>query len=200
MASSPVPAPGSAAASTHPGVRAWVDEMATLCEPAEIFWCDGSEREKDLLTQLALKTGVLIELNQKKLPGCYLHRSNPNDVARVEDRTFICTRTPEASGPTNHWMAPAEMYEKLYALSRGGMRGRTMYVVPYLMGMPGSPLAKVGIEITDSIYVVLSMRIMTRMGRVASETLGPRRTFHQGPPLHARRRSRAPLHRPLPAG
>jgi phosphoenolpyruvate carboxykinase (GTP) len=127
--------------------------------------------------------GILTRLNQKKLPGCYYHRSNPNDVARVEDCTFICTRTPDAAGPTNHWMAPAEMYEKLYGLCKGAMKGRTMYVVPYLMGMPGSPLTKVGVEITDSLYVVLSMRIMTRMGQVAWDELGDDGKFTKG--LHS---------------
>ena len=121
-----------------------------------------------------------IKLNQKKLPGCYYHRSNPNDVARVEESTFICTESQEEAGPTNNWMAPEEMYQKLRGLATGAMRGRTMYVVPYLMGPPGSPLAKVGIELTDSIYVVLSMRIMTRMGQVAFEQLGNDDDFNRG--------------------
>src|ERR1700722_4411410 len=177
------PSSFTAAKTTHPGVQTWVEEMAQLCQPDQIYWCDGSEAEKDRLTQKAVETGVLIKLNQEKLPGCYYHRSNPNDVARVEECTFICTRTPDAAGPTNHWMAPKEMYEKLYALCRGAMKGRTMYVVPYLMGPPGSPLTKVGVEITDSIYVVLSMRIMTRMGRVAWDQLGENGTFTKG--LHS---------------
>jgi len=167
----------------HTGVRAWVEEMAQLCQPDRIYWCDGSEEEKERLTQEAVDAGVLIRLNQEKLPGCYLHRSNPNDVARVEDCTFICTRTPDAAGPTNHWMAPAAMYEKLYGMCRDAMKGRTMYVVPYLMGIPGSPLAKVGVELTDSIYVVLSMRIMTRMGQVAWNELGAEGKFTKG--LHS---------------
>ncbi len=166
--------------TTHEGVLAWVDEMKALCEPDAIHWCDGSEEEKERLTRQAVEAGVLIKLNQEKLPGCYYHRSNPNDVARVEDSTFICTRTPDAAGPTNHWMAPAAMYEKLYALCRGAMTGRTMYIVPYLMGPPGSPLTKVGIEITDSIYVVLSMRIMTRMGQIAWDQLGAEGKFTKG--------------------
>ena len=167
----------------HAALRAWVDEMAQLCEPDQVYWCDGSEEEKKTLTQQAVDAGVLIKLNQEKLPGCYLHRSNPNDVARVEECTFICTRTPEAAGPTNNWMAPAAMYQKLYGLCKGAMRGRTMYVVPYLMGMPGSPLAKVGVELTDSIYVVLSMRIMTRMGQIAWDQLGAAGKFTKG--LHS---------------
>jgi phosphoenolpyruvate carboxykinase (GTP) len=169
--------------TTHPGVQEWVDEMKALCEPDAIHWCDGSEEEKERLTQYAVDAGVLIRLNQEKLPGCYYHRSNPNDVARVEECTFICTRTPDAAGPTNHWMAPAAMYEKLYGLCRGAMKGRTMYVVPYLMGPPGSPLTKVGIELTDSIYVVLSMRIMTRMGQIAWDQLGTEGKFTKG--LHS---------------
>jgi phosphoenolpyruvate carboxykinase (GTP) len=169
--------------TTHPGVQAWVEEMKNLCEPDAIYWCDGSEEERERLTRQAVEMGVLIELNQKKLPGCYLHRSHPNDVARVEDCTFICTRTPDAAGPTNHWMAPAAMYEKLYGLCRGAMKGRTMYVVPFLMGIPGSPLAKVGVELTDSIYVALSMRIMTRMGQIAWDQLGPDGKFTKG--LHS---------------
>ncbi len=172
-----------ASTTIHPGVQAWVEEMTALCQPASVQWCDGSEEEKERLTQQAVDAGILIKLNQKKLPGCYYHRSNPNDVARVEECTFICTRTPDAAGPTNHWMAPAAMYEKLYGLCRGAMKGRTMYVVPYLMGMPGSPLTKVGVEITDSIYVVLSMRIMTRMGQIAWDELGRDGKFTKG--LHS---------------
>ncbi len=167
----------------HAGLRTWVEEMAALCEPDRIAWCDGSEAEKERLTREAVASGVLIELNQEKRPGCYLHRSNPNDVARVEECTFICTRTPDAAGPTNHWMAPAAMYEKLYGLCRGAMRGRTMYVVPYLMGPAGSPLTKIGVELTDSIYVALSMRIMTRMGSVALAELGAAGRFTKG--LHS---------------
>jgi phosphoenolpyruvate carboxykinase (GTP) len=164
----------------HPNVQAWVEEMVELCQPDQVYWCDGSVQEKDELTQTAVDSGILIRLNQEKLPGCYYHRSNPNDVARVEDCTFICTRTPDAAGPTNHWMAPAAMYEKLYGLCRGAMKGRTMYVVPYLMGAPGSPLTKVGVELTDSLYVVLSMRIMTRMGQVAWDQLDGDGRFTKG--------------------
>jgi phosphoenolpyruvate carboxykinase (GTP) len=158
----------------------WVQDQAALCQPDIIFWCDGSEEEKNALTRIAVEMGVLIELNQKKLPGCYLHRSNPNDVARSEQCTFICTPTRDEAGPTNNWLAPREMYARLRSLSEGAMRGRTMYVVPYLMGPPGSPLSKVGIELTDSIYVVLSMRVMTRMGRVAWEHLGDSNDFNRG--------------------
>ncbi len=150
----------------------WVQEMADLCQPDQIHWCDGSEEERQRLTDQAEAEGIIQKLNQEKWPGCYYHRSNPNDVARVEQCTFICTETKDAAGPTNNWMPPQEMYDKLYGMAKGCMKGRTMYVIPYLMGPPGSDLSKVGVEITDSIYVTLSMGIMTRMGKVASEHLG----------------------------
>ncbi len=169
------------ACNTHnKSVRAWVDEMTTLCQPDKVFWCDGSEAEREAMTAEAVSKGILIKLNQQKLPGCYYHRSNPNDVARVEESTYICTLTQEEAGPTNNWSPPREMYQKLHGLCRGAMRGRTMYVVTYLMGPPGSSLAKVGIELTDSLYVVLSMRIMTRMGRAAYEHLGDSDDFNRG--------------------
>jgi phosphoenolpyruvate carboxykinase (GTP) len=161
-------------------VLAWVGETAALCQPDSVFWCDGSEGEKQALTRLAVETGILIELNQGKLPGCYLHRSNPNDVARAEQCTFICTPTRDEAGPTNNWSAPKEMYGKLRAFCEGAMRGRTLYVVPYIMGPPGSPMSKVGVELTDSIYVALSMRTMTRMGHVAWEHLGQSDDFNRG--------------------
>ena len=166
--------------TSNPTVIAWVNEMAKLCQPDRIYWCDGSEAEKTALTEEAVAKGILIPLNQQKLPGCYYHRSNPNDVARVEQCTFICTETKDQAGPTNNWAAPAEMYEKLYGLARGAMKGRTMYVIPYLMGPLGSPLTKVGIELTDSVYVVLSMRVMTRMGQVAYKQLGDGKDFNHG--------------------
>ena len=161
-------------------VLEWVTEMVALCQPDKIVWCDGSEKEKQMLTRQAVKQGILIPLNQEKLPGCYLHRSNPNDVARVEELTFVCTECQEEAGPTNNWAPPLAMREQLHALARGAMKGRTMFVVPYLMGPPGSPFTKVGIELTDSIYVVLSMRIMTRMGEVAYQQLGESNDFNRG--------------------
>jgi phosphoenolpyruvate carboxykinase (GTP) len=157
---------------TNPAVLDWVRDVAKLTQPENIFWCDGSERENAFLLAKAQEQGVLIELNQKKVPGSYLHRSNPNDVARVEQFTFICTPTKGEAGPTNNWAEPSETYSKLNGLLKGAMRGRTLFVIPYIMGPPDSPLTKVGFEITDSIYVVLSMRIMTRMGAVAVERLG----------------------------
>ena len=164
-------------------LNSWVAEVAKLTKPAAVVWCDGSEQERHRLTEQAVAAGTLIPLNPQKLPGCYLHRSNPNDVARVEHLTFICSRTKENAGPTNNWMAPDEAYGKLRKLFDGSMKGRTMYVIPYIMGPVGSPYAKVGIEVTDSIYVALNMRIMTRMGAVALEMLGDSNDFNRG--LHS---------------
>ena len=164
----------------NPAVVAWVEKMAALCKPDRVYWCDGSEAEKEALTSEAVAAGVLTKLNQEKLPGCYYHRSNVNDVARVEQCTYICTETQEEAGPTNNWAPPKEMLEKLYAMAAGGMQGRVMYVIPYLMGPPGSPLSKVGVELSDSIYVALNMRIMTRMGQVALDHLGARDDFNRG--------------------
>ncbi|MCC6738649.1 MAG: phosphoenolpyruvate carboxykinase (GTP) [Planctomycetia bacterium] len=158
----------------------WVEEVAALTKPDRIVWCDGSDKERERLTKDAVADGTLIELNQKKRPGCYLHRSNPNDVARVEHLTFICTPTKDEAGPTNQWMAPDEAKKKLTGLCDGAMRGRTMYVVPYVMGPLGSPFSKVGIEVTDSVYVVLNMRIMTRMGKPALDMLGDSGEFNRG--------------------
>src|SRR5262245_11805008 len=169
--------------TTNPAVTTWVREMVETCQPDRIFWCDGSEAERELLIEEAVAIGLLIRLNQEKLPGCYYHRSNPNDVARVEQCTYICTESKEDAGPTNNWAPPKEMYQKLYGLFRGSMRGRTMYVIPYLMGPPGSPLAKVGIELTDSAYVVLNMRIMARVGDLAYQQLGQSDDFNRG--LHS---------------
>jgi len=166
--------------TTNRGVRRWVSDMAALCRPDRIHWCDGSETERQALTDEAVAKGILIKLNQEKLPGCYYHRSHPNDVARVEQCTFICTELQEDAGPTNNWVAPAEMYQRLRKLYAGAMQRRTMYVVPYLMGPSGSPLSKVGVEVTDSLYVALSMRIMTRMGEAAWRHLGDSDDFNRG--------------------
>ena len=159
------------AAFKHAGIRKWVDEVAQLTRPDRILFCDGSEAERDQLIKESLATGELIELNQQKLPGCYLHRSAPHDVARTEHLTFVCTSEKDDAGPNNNWMAPAEATAKLTPLFSGCMKGRTMYVVPFLMGPPGSQFSKVGVEITDSKYVVLSMRIMTRVGQAALDHL-----------------------------
>lgn len=150
----------------------WVDEMVALCKPDEVVWIDGSEEQLNKLREQSVSTGEMEKLNEQKLPGCYLHRTIKNDVARVEDRTFICSRKEEDCGPTNHWCDPKEMYAKLTPMYDGVMKGRVMYVIPYSMGPIGSPLAKVGVELTDSIYVVLNMAIMTRMGKDAFVNLG----------------------------
>lgn len=164
-------------------VLAWVAEMAKLTKPDRIVWCDGSEDEKKRLTDQAVAEKVIEPLNQEKLPGCYLHRSNPNDVARVENLTFICTPTKDEAGPTNNWMDPQDAYAKLGKLFDGSMKGRTMYVVPYIMGPYGSKMSKVGVELTDSVYVVLNMRIMARMGKQAFTMLGDSNDFNRG--LHS---------------
>ena len=129
----------------------WLGEMEELLTPDKVVWIDGSEEQTEELRKLAVELGELTKLNEEKLPGCYLHRTKPNDVARVEDRTFICTTTKEEAGPTNNWEDPAKMYKKLYDIARGSYKGRTMYVIPYSMGPIGSPLAKIGIEVTDSV-------------------------------------------------
>lgn len=165
------------ALTKNKNVLAWVDEMVALTKPDKVVWIDGSKEQLDALTDevTSLPEGnrdKMYRLNEEKLPGCLYHRTLPNDVARVEDRTFICTKKKEDAGPTNNWMDPAEMKAKLIPLYDGVMKGRTMYVIPYSMGPIGSPLAKVGVELTDSIYVVLNMNIMTRMGTQAFENLG----------------------------
>ncbi|HXW83865.1 MAG TPA: hypothetical protein VEJ86_05640, partial [Candidatus Binataceae bacterium] len=160
-------------------LKQWVDEVARRTRPDQVYWCDGGERERESLTAEALRAGVLIKLNAAKRPGCYLHRSNPNDVARTEELTFICAPNKEDVGPTNNWRDPAETYQKLNSMLDGGMRGRTMFVVPYVMGPLGSPFSKVGVEVTDSVYVALNMRIMTRMGAAALEQLGESDHFNR---------------------
>lgn len=152
--------------------QAWLDEMSAMCQPEKIVLITGDEAQLDALREEAVSTGEMIKLNEEKLPGCYYHRTAENDVARVEDRTFICTPTKEEAGPINNWMAPDEMYAKLKALYNGSMKGRTMYVIPYSMGPVGSPFSKIGIELTDSIYVVLNMAIMTRVGQKVLDQLG----------------------------
>lgn len=166
--------------SPNPFVRTWVEEVAALTAPDRVFWCDGSEAEKQVLYEEAVRQGVLIRLDQQKLPGCYYHRSDPNDVARVEQCTYICSETEVDAGPTNNWAEPAAMRAKLLDLARGSMKGRTLFVVPYLMGPPGSPLTKVGVELTDSLYVVLNMRIMARLGQVAWHQLRDGADFNKG--------------------
>jgi len=150
----------------------WIEEMAEMCQPDRIYWCDGSVEEKERLEKEACDSGELIKLNQEKLPGCFFHRTNPNDVARTEDLTFICTPDKNDAGPNNNWMSPEDGYKRAGEIFTGSMIGRTMYVMPFSMGPVGSPLAKIGVQLTDSIYVVLNMRIMTRMGKHVLDTLG----------------------------
>ena len=173
------------ALTSNKKVLKWVDEMVALTKPDKVVWIDGSEEQLEALRAEACSTGEMIKLNEEKLPGCYLHRSAVNDVARVEGRTFICTRNKEDAGPTNNWMDPKETYEKLGKLFDGSMVGRTMYVIPYCMAHVGSPFAKVGFELTDSIYVVLSMAIMTRIGQKVLDFLGDGEDFVKG--LHAKK-------------
>ena len=158
--------------TNNQNVLKWVEEMQALTKPDKVVWIDGSEEQLNALRDEAVATGEMQRLNPEKLPGCLYHRTKPNDVARVEDRTFICTSKKENAGPTNNWCDPKEMYAKLTPMYDGVMKGRTMYVIPYSMGPIGSPLAKVGVELTDSIYVVLNMDIMTRMGAQAFKNLG----------------------------
>jgi phosphoenolpyruvate carboxykinase (GTP) len=158
-------------------VRRWVDEVSALCQPESVVWCDGSEAERERLEKKAVDEGTLLALNKEKLPGCFYHRSAKGDVARTEHLTFICSKTKDDAGPNNNWMAPDQAREKLTGLFRGAMRGRTMYVCPFLMGPPKSRFSLVGVEITDSVYVALNMRIMTRMGQVALDHLGSSSTF-----------------------
>jgi len=161
----------------------WIDEVASVTGPNSVYWCDGSQSENARLLREMMAAGTLLELNQRQYPDCYLHRSDPSDVARTEHLTFICSREQIDSGPTNNWMAPAEAKTKVGALFKGAMRGRTMYVVPYIMGPVGSPFSKVGVEITDSPYVVVNMRIMTRMGTPALRAIEAGAEFVKG--LHS---------------
>ena len=170
--------------TTNKYILNWIDEMAAMTEPAKIVWIDGSEEQTEALRREACSTGEMIKLNEQLLPNCYLHRTAINDVARVEGRTFICTRKKEDAGNINNWMDPKECYEKLTKLYRGSMKGKTMYVIPYSMGQVGSSFAKYGIELTDSIYVVLNMLIMTRAGAKVLEAMGDDAGFIKG--LHAK--------------
>ncbi|KCV69321.1 phosphoenolpyruvate carboxykinase (GTP) [Fonticula alba] len=159
--------------TTNPHILGYVQEQVALTRPASVYWLDGTRVERDALTQRAVSDGVLIPLNQTLRPGCYLHRSNPNDVARSEHLTFICSEDPRDCGPTSQWLHPSEAYTRMNALFEGSMQGKTMYVIPYVMGPLNSPFSMVGLQVTDSIYVALNMLIMTRAGKVALDQLGP---------------------------
>ena len=166
--------------TNNKAVLSWIDEMTAITKPDKIVWITGEEDQIAALREQAVEEGILIKLNPDKLPGCYLHRTDPDDVARVEDRTFICCEKEEDAGPTNHWMEPKEMYKKMYALAGGAYKGRTMYIIPYSMSIIGSPFAKYGFELTDSIYVVLNMHIMTRVGKAVCDALGDDTGFIKG--------------------
>ncbi len=169
--------------TTNKSVLAWIDEMKELLTPDKVVWITGDEEQYEALRAEAVATGELIKLNEEKLPGCYLHRTKVNDVARVEDRTFICCREEKDAGPTNNWKDPKEAYKMLFDIARGSYKGRTMYVIPYSMGPVGSPLAKIGYEVTNSIYVVLNMKIMTRVGQAVEDVLGDSEDWIKG--LHS---------------
>lgn len=169
--------------TTLAALRDWVDSIASLTEPDSVHWCDGSEAENRQLIEQMRSSGDLIDLDQAKYPNCYLHRSSPSDVARVEHLTFVCTEDKDDAGPNNNWMAPDDAHKKIDALFKGAMRGRTMYVIPYCMGPIESPYARLGVEITDSPYVVINMRIMTRMGKAALKRIEREETFVKG--LHS---------------
>ncbi len=173
-----------ASLTQNQSVLSWIDEKAELVKPDKIVWIDGSEEQIEALRAEACSTGELIKLNEELLPDCYYHRTAVNDVARVEDRTLICTKKEEDAGPTNHWMDPEKAYKMLYDIARDSYKGRTMYVIPYSMGPVGSPLAKIGIELTDSIYVVLNMCIMTRVGKKVLDVLGNSNDWVRG--LHCK--------------
>ena len=159
-------------ATRHQKLTQFVDEWRELCQPESVHWCDGSATEYTTMVETMVEQGYSVKLDERERPDCYLFRSDPSDVARVENRTYIASEKEADAGPTNNWMSPEEGYERAGAIFRGSMRGRTMYVIPFSMGPIGSPFSKFGVELTDSIYVVLNMRIMTRMGETVLDAIG----------------------------
>ena len=182
-------------------VLKWLEEIKALVSPDQVVWIDGSEEQLEELRKISCETGEMVKLNQEKLPGCYLHRTHENDVARVEARTFICSREEKDAGPTNNWRDPKEMYELLYGIAKDSYQGKTMYVIPYSMGPVGSPFSKIGYEVTDSIYVVLNMAIITRVGAGWRKLLarGQQIGLH-GLLASCRRRCRKTVYLPFPRG
>ncbi len=170
--------------TSNVNVLKWVDDVVSLTKPAKVMWIDGSEEQLDILRREGCQTGEMIALNKEKYPGCYYHRSQKDDVARMEDKTYICTKSKENAGPTNNWKSPEDAYKLGREIFANSMNGRTMYIIPYSMGPIGSPFSKIGFEITDSIYVVLSMNIMTRVGKKVLDTLGDSNDFVRG--LHGK--------------
>ena len=188
----------TAAPTKHEHLIRWVEKMVELCQPDNIHWVDGSKAEYDSLCEKLVQSGTFTKLNEKLWPGCFLARSTPNDVARVEDRTFICSLSKDNAGPTNHWVEPNEMRRTLKGLFKGAMKGRTMYVLPFSMGPVGSPLSQIGVELTDSPYVVVNMSIMARVGNPVLRELEKTEDSRFVPCVHSVGKPLAPGEKDVP--